>query len=198
MPFIKGQIGYWINKKRPELKNTGSSKTMFKKGEHPSIKTEFKKGEHRNPTMEFKKGEHKSIETEFGNKPAWNKGKKGRLPNHNLEGLKKGWGWWKGKKRLELSGKNHPFWKGGKENTSLLKKKRRAQEKGAEGAHTLEEWNTLKAKFNYSCAKCRKQVELTEDYIIPLSKGGSHYISNIQPLCRKCNSIKQDRLEGTF
>lgn len=34
------------------------------------------------------------------------------------------------------------------------------------------------------------------DHIIPLSKGGSHTVGNVQCACRKCNNSKRDRLIG--
>lgn len=63
------------------------------------------------------------------------------------------------------------------------------------GKHTLEEWEELKKRCEYTCQKCGKkepEIKLTEDHIIPLSKGGSNDIKNIQPLCESCNSAKRD------
>jgi hypothetical protein len=102
----------------------------------------------------------------------------------------------KGKKGL--SGSDSPHWKGG---VSQYKQKynrlyyMRAQ--NAEGSHTRGEWETLKAQYGYRCPACLKHepvITLTRDHIIPLSKGGSNYIVNIQPLCKRCNSVKKDRL----
>lgn len=75
-------------------------------------------------------------------------------------------------------------------------KLRRIRESNASGNHTFGEWETLKAQYNWTCPCCKKQepkIILTEDHIIPLSKGGSHNIENIQPLCRSCNSIKSTK-----
>jgi 5-methylcytosine-specific restriction endonuclease McrA len=65
--------------------------------------------------------------------------------------------------------------------------------KRAGGNHTYAEWLALLELVGNHCLSCGKsgsEVELTEDHIIPLSRGGNNDIDNIQPLCRSCNSIK--------
>jgi len=71
--------------------------------------------------------------------------------------------------------------------------RRRAREQASEGSFTDVEWIALKASYNYTCLCCGKrepEIRLTVDHVIPLEKGGSNFISNIQPLCGSCNSAK--------
>ena len=106
-----------------------------------------------------------------------------------------------------LKGNKNPNWKGGfsryeitkrwtkshLEKARYLKHCQRVARSRAEGSHTLLEWQNLKSKYNYMCLCCKKyepEITLTPDHIIPIAKGGSDYIRNIQPLCRKCNSVK--------
>lgn len=103
-------------------------------------------------------------------------------------------GYWTDKKRPDIAQENNWHWKGGMINRDMLVSRRRALEKNAQGTHTIGQWEELKFEFNYMCLCCKKtepEIKLTEDHIIPLSKGGSNDISNIQPLCRSCNSRKQ-------
>lgn len=71
---------------------------------------------------------------------------------------------------------------------------RRARVRNAEGSFTVQEWLDVCAKHDNRCAHCGLQVELTQDHIIPLARGGTNWISNIQPLCRICNSRKHAKM----
>ena len=135
----------------------------------------------------------------------------GMKPNANqLKGLEKGRGLWKGKKlpypvwNKGLSPERQPAWKGGITLGENKKRyyankviERRSRQNDAPGSHTFGEWETLKAQYNWTCPHCKKSeptIKLTEDHLIPLIKGGSNNIANIQPLCGKCNSRKGARL----
>jgi len=89
------------------------------------------------------------------------------------------------------------------DGTTPLEKKRftnmryKARKRNAEGSHTFGEWELLKKQYGCICPACGKsepEIKLTEDHIIPLSKGGSDYIENIQPLCVSCNTRKHARI----
>lgn len=42
------------------------------------------------------------------------------------------------------------------------------------------------------CLICGSTSDLTIDHIVPISNGGDNSITNLQCLCRKCNSIKSN------
>ena len=74
--------------------------------------------------------------------------------------------------------------------------KKRARKLQVEGSFSPDEWLELKRKYNFSCLCCGKRepdICLTVDHVIPLVKGGTNYIDNIQPLCVSCNSRKHSK-----
>ena len=88
-------------------------------------------------------------------------------------------------------------------NKHVFSQRRRARMRDAEGEYSLKEWNELVQKHDV-CPMCNrpwedipilkgKKTVITADHIVPISKGGSNYISNIQPLCYSCNSKKGDK-----
>lgn len=69
---------------------------------------------------------------------------------------------------------------------------RRARYRNAEGFHSPEDVDVLLASQNGVCAACRTNVHtgFHVDHIIPLSRGGSNWATNLQILCAKCNLSK--------
>lgn len=58
---------------------------------------------------------------------------------------------------------------------------------------TEDQWQLIKASYGHRCAYCGEKKPLTQDHVVPVSKGGHHTASNIVPACQSCNSSKGDR-----
>lgn len=97
--------------------------------------------------------------------------------------------------KKKIADGTHNFWKGG--ITPTYKKRRKENIIRNGGSHSVGEWEEMKKTHDYSCVLCGRkepEIRLVQDHIIPVSKGGSDNIENIQPLCVSCNSRKGDRL----
>ncbi len=81
----------------------------------------------------------------------------------------------------------------GIENLARGVHKRRSRLSNVISDLTADQWLEIKLRQKFRCAICGRKKSLTRDHIIPISKGGHHTASNIQGLCRPCNSRKGNR-----
>ena len=64
---------------------------------------------------------------------------------------------------------------------------------------SVREYVLQRNKFQcQSCGKQEKETQLNIDYIVPLAKGGSNDISNLQVLCSRCNRQKKHHFDSRF
>ena len=54
------------------------------------------------------------------------------------------------------------------------------------------------AQFDHACAYCGCIGDLHQDHFLPISKGGTHVLSNIIPACQTCNFSKRDHDPETW
>ena len=76
---------------------------------------------------------------------------------------------------------------------------RNAKTRGATIANlSAAQWSAIKVAYKFRCAYCgRTMNRLTQDHVIPLSKGGQHVPENIVPACSSCNKRKYNKLAPT-
>ena len=82
------------------------------------------------------------------------------------------------------------------ERYKALAHNRRARELNAGGRFSESEWRMVMQKYGSKCLCCGRsvpEINLTPDHVIPLSRGGSNSIDNIQPLCFMCNRKKMTK-----
>ena len=59
---------------------------------------------------------------------------------------------------------------------------------------TKEVRNAVWIRDGGRCMECAALDYLEFDHLIPVAKGGSNTVNNIQLLCRRCNGSKGDRI----
>lgn len=78
-----------------------------------------------------------------------------------------------------------------REQNQQTRRRRLAREKGVIATLTRDQWLAIQKAYNHQCAYCGKKANrLTQDHVIPLSKGGNYTADNIVPACQSCNSRK--------
>lgn len=68
-----------------------------------------------------------------------------------------------------------------------------SRKRRAAGEFPQEQWEELLADAGHKCLCCGSTEQITCDHIVPVSLDGTNAISNLQPLCKSCNSSKGAR-----
>jgi len=63
------------------------------------------------------------------------------------------------------------------------------------GKIDIKLWLNKLIDFGGKCAYCGSLEKIQIDHIIPISKGGSNHIDNLQPLCLHCNISKGSKIK---
>lgn len=79
-----------------------------------------------------------------------------------------------------------------------IQKRREARQRQAQGRHSLEQWMAKLVYYGGQCFYCGSDQDITRDHAIPLSRGGTDWIANILPACRKCNASKHGDTYSEF
>jgi hypothetical protein len=89
--------------------------------------------------------------------------------------------------------RNREYRRTHKEWFRATKRNRRARELGAHGSCSAKQWRWRIEYYGWRCRYCKKSLTVatvTQDHVIPLARGGSHWPSNLVPACVSCNSKK--------
>jgi 5-methylcytosine-specific restriction endonuclease McrA len=79
-----------------------------------------------------------------------------------------------------------------REERTAARHYQRARHYTVPGDFDGDEWDLAVAWFGGKCLACGAPV-VTVDHVVPLSRGGSNSILNLQPLCLVCNNRKGTR-----
>lgn len=98
---------------------------------------------------------------------------------------------WGRRNRAAVDATRRAWRKAHPEGHAAHEQARRARKRASGGTYTAREWLALCATNGQRCLCCgQSDVKLTVDHVVPLSRGGTNDIANIQPLCGPCNSAK--------
>lgn len=94
------------------------------------------------------------------------------------------------------------YWRNNPEIAAKCRAARRARKAGAEGSHSAADIKAIRVRQNDRCANPGCAVDLmgrgSVDHIVALVNGGSNWPTNLQLLCKPCNSKKRSRDNDVF
>jgi len=181
------------NRKNPEKARAISQRTYYKNREKILQKAREKRRKEHNPNIEKSRERQRIYRAKNPDKTREYSAKYAKLkdienPNRHAERY--------AREKEKLLSASKKWRKNNKERASEIQQKsssrRRASIKHSAENYTLAEIRDLRERSGKKCAFCGERGRMTIDHIVPIAKGGSNGIRNIQFLCRLCNSKKCD------
>ena len=75
----------------------------------------------------------------------------------------------------------------------IYKQRRNAIKRSLPSTLTKKQWAEIKEHFSGKCCYCNRELPLTIEHFIPITKSGELTRNNIIPACKSCNSSKGNR-----
>ena len=94
--------------------------------------------------------------------------------------------------RVVISERNKSYVAAHRAMRQAVDSRRSARKRALPATLTTGQWQAILVAYKRRCAYCgRKPKKLTQDHVIPVSKGGGTTPDNIVPACSSCNASKQ-------
>lgn len=102
---------------------------------------------------------------------------------------------WKRDNPVRVKALNRQWYEDNYERCRELAWNYRARKRGASGSHTTADIKAQHERQEGKCYWCNCKVgdKYHVDHVVPLSKGGSNWPSNIVIACPTCNQVKKDK-----
>lgn len=85
---------------------------------------------------------------------------------------------------------NNRAWRLANPERAALLGRLKWQRRRAAGVLTIADWKAVLALYGTTCLACGSDDPPTIDHVVPISKGGTNTVENVQPLCMDCNNRK--------
>jgi 5-methylcytosine-specific restriction endonuclease McrA len=193
---------YICKKQFPSTKQFFNSDKSRIDGLHPYCKSCRNKArkDHREANPEIKESARQRASNWYKNNIARAKENGKRNYQENKERYKQNGREWRENNQERYKESNrirkHTHFRNNREAYNSYTRNRRALLSNANGSHTAEDIRKLHESQNGLCAYCGAPLAggYHVDHVIPISRGGSNYPSNLALACAFCNCSKNDRL----
>jgi hypothetical protein len=136
----------------------------------------------------------------------WSKDNKGNLRQYhrvwakeNRDIVRKNWSKWHENNREHWNQYQSDRSKKNPEQKNLYTRARYALKKNSAGSHTVSQLKEIRARQNNKCNYCGSDATKGHiDHIIPLTRCGTNYASNLQLLCVSCNTSKSNKMPWEY